>query len=145
MFSIRSARLDDAEDLAALTSELGYVTTPEALLPRLAFLIEDADHEVLVADVDGKAIAWIGLVRAYGLTSDAHAMLSGFVVGAEHRSSGVGARLLDAAENWARQRGCQHLRVHTNVVRARAHAFYERLGYERIKEQRVYEKVLDGA
>jgi hypothetical protein len=32
--------------------------------------------------------------------------------------------------------------VRSNVVRERAHTFYERLGYGRVKAQQVYEKPL---
>jgi GNAT superfamily N-acetyltransferase len=51
------------------------------------------------------------------------------------RSRGAGARLLDAAEAWARERGCAEMRVQSNVVRERAHTFYERHGYATIKAQ----------
>ena len=44
------------------------------------------------------------------------------------RNHGVGARLLHAAEDVARQRGCLQIEVACNQLRHRAHAFYEREG-----------------
>ena len=47
-----------------------------------------------------------------------------------------------AAEAWARERGCLAVRVRSNVVRERAHAFYRREGFREIKTQQVLEKEL---
>jgi GNAT superfamily N-acetyltransferase len=45
-----------------------------------------------------------------------------------HRSAGVGKRLLDAAKQWARDRGATHLMVDSGVLRSEAHRFYLREG-----------------
>lgn len=55
---------------------------------------------------------------------------------------GVGATLLAAAEAWAAARGHDTLRVRSNVIRVDAHRFYERLGYERVKQSLVFQKHL---
>ena len=59
----------------------------------------------------------------------------GVIVEEEARSCGIGTQLLGAAEDWARRHGCAKLRVHSNVVRERAHDFYQRHGYTTIKAQ----------
>ena len=46
------------------------------------------------------------------------------------------------AEAWARQHGCQQVRLRSNKVRVEAHRFYERIGYEAAKSQKVYWKAL---
>lgn len=48
------------------------------------------------------------------------------------RGSGYGARLLDAAEHIARQRGCTGVWLHT--LSFQAPSFYERQGYEKFGE-----------
>ena len=58
------------------------------------------------------------------------------------RSAGVGAALLAAAEDWARAQGFATMRVRSNVIRERAHRFYEREGYMRIKAQAMFRKIL---
>ena len=59
-----------------------------------------------------------------------------------HRSLGAGAKLLDAAEAWAREKKCTGMSVRSNVIRERAHAFYERQGYQHIKTQKAFRKSL---
>jgi GNAT superfamily N-acetyltransferase len=58
------------------------------------------------------------------------------------RSLGAGAKLLEAAEQWAKARGCQGISVRSNVVRERAHGFYLRNGYEHYKTQKAFRKPL---
>jgi GNAT superfamily N-acetyltransferase len=42
---------------------------------------------------------------------------------------------LKQAEQWAGERGCCAVSVHSNVIRKDAHRFYERLGYRVVKTQ----------
>ena len=42
------------------------------------------------------------------------------------RSLGVGKALLDAAKDWARERGATHLELDSGDTRTDAHRFYER-------------------
>jgi GNAT superfamily N-acetyltransferase len=44
----------------------------------------------------------------------------------EHRSTGIGKRLLDEAKQWARARGATHLELDSAETRTDAHRFYER-------------------
>jgi GNAT superfamily N-acetyltransferase len=64
------------------------------------------------------------------------------VVDADARRSGAGRSLVAAAERWGAARGLPQIAVRSNVVRAEAHPFYERLGYERWKTQHAYRKPL---
>jgi len=137
---IRSARAEDAEALARLAGELGYPSTADEILARLAAL-PDGD-EVLVAENDGTLDAWVHLCIVVSLESAAFAQIRGLVVTEAKRSTGIGAQLIRAAEEWARTRGVARLRVRTNMTRKRTHVFYERCGFGLKKEQRVYEKQL---
>jgi GNAT superfamily N-acetyltransferase len=44
------------------------------------------------------------------------------------RGQGYGRQLLEAAETYARERGCRHVKLETHSFQARP--FYEQLGYE---------------
>jgi GNAT superfamily N-acetyltransferase len=56
------------------------------------------------------------------------AWVEDLMVDSERRSRGVGKRLLDAAKNWARERGASHLELDSGEARVDAHRFYEREG-----------------
>ena len=55
---------------------------------------------------------------------------------------GIGKLLMERAEMWAREHGCKIVSLRSNVIRERAHAFYERLGYKHVKTQKSFRKVL---
>lgn len=61
----------------------------------------------------------------------------GLVVDENYRSFGIGNMLIDYARNWTQAKGIKKLRVRTNIVRQRTHAFYERNGFTLCKEQKV--------
>ncbi len=52
---------------------------------------------------------------------------------ARNRGGGIGRMLVDAIEEWGLGMGIETARVSSNVTRERAHRFYERLGYEKVK------------
>ena len=47
----------------------------------------------------------------------------------DHRSRGIGAALVSAAEDLARERGCYRVQLTSNNARHDAHRFYETHGY----------------
>ena len=56
--------------------------------------------------------------------------LQDLVVTSSRRSEGIGRRLLDAATEWARERGCTHLELASGAGREDAHRFYRAQGME---------------
>ena len=84
---------------------------------------EDAD--VLLA-LDGDTI--VGLASVYAdilsIRYGQRCWLQDLVVAASYRGRGVGARLLDAATEWAQARGCTHLELTSGAGRKDAHRFY---------------------
>jgi GNAT superfamily N-acetyltransferase len=133
----------DAPALAALAGELGYPTSAEALLGRLAAL-HPTDAAVMVSTDDAdQPTGWCHVEMRRTLVEPTSALIVGLVIGESHRSAGIGAVLLDAAETWARARGCRRLVVATRITRERAHRFYAREGYEVSKTSYFLTKVLD--
>jgi GNAT superfamily N-acetyltransferase len=120
----------DAPALARLAGELGYPTNPEEVLGRLA-AIHPTDAAVIVSTgADDQPTGWCQVELHRSLVEPMSAMILGLVVGEGHRSTGIGAALLAAAEDWGRARGCRRLVVATRITRERAHRFYTREGYE---------------
>lgn len=139
---IRAASPDDAERLASLTRQLGYESDGAAARERLERLLKSDRDSILVAEIDGTVAAWMHLVLASSLESDDYAEIRGLVVGEGFRSGGIGARLIAAADEWARERAVARIRVRSNVIREDAHRFYERHGFRVVKQQAVLDKDL---
>ena len=141
---VRLARPDDAAELARLSTQLGYAMTPHVASAQLAEVAGHGDHALLVAEASegGGLAGWIQISLSRIFESPSSAEIAGLVVDETRRGEGVGPRLLRAAEDWARQRGCRRVRVRSNVIRERAHAFYVREGYAKVKIQQVLEKPL---
>jgi GNAT superfamily N-acetyltransferase len=136
--TIRPARLSDAAIIAELATQLGYPTRPEEAEPRLRDVTSRPENAILVAESEGMVMGWIHVAASHHVETECFAAILALVVDQEHRSGGIGALLVEAAEDWGAKNGFATLRVRSNVVRERTHAFYERLGFERVKSQVVF-------
>ena len=140
---VRRIKKSDAKQVAVLSGQLGYPATSAQILRRIRGLKPASEHAVFVADLPGTGIVgWLHASVAHVLESDTRAEVNGLIVADGQRSLGAGAQLLDAAEKWSRQRGCTAMNVRSNVIRERAHKFYERQGYEHYKSQKAFRKPL---
>lgn len=140
---IRRARLSDAARLAELSGELGYPTNTTEMKRRLKRIKPKSQHATFVAD-DPKygVVGWLHVSAIPLLEVDLRAEINGLVVAEGRRSRGAGWLLLREAERWARKRKCKSMSVRSNVIRDRAHGFYERHGYEHYKTQKAFRKPL---
>lgn len=138
----RPARLVDATALADLTTQLGYPASPVETVERLAEL-GDSESVILVAEYRERVVGWVHVRRVVLLTGP-HAEIDGLVVDEAYRGRGIGEALLARAEEWAAERGETRIHVRSNVIRERAHGFYERLGYERVKTSYTFAKSISG-
>lgn len=131
--NIRAASADDVPVLVAsydwLFAPPGSqppMWDPEKAASRLADAIESSDADILVADNDGI----VGICTIYhdidSVRFGRRAWIEDLAVDGAHRSQGVGKALLDAAKDWARERGASHLELDSSELRADAHRFYER-------------------
>ncbi len=161
--TVRAATLADAAAIARLSGQLGYPATPEEVVHRLRQIERDARHAVYVAEFTGEelpgagigaartsstsaatgpVIGWIHVQVCHALVSYPCAEIAGLVIDERHRGHGVGRVLMTHAEQWARENACREVRLRSNIIRAGAHAFYDKLGYETIKTQKVFRKLL---
>ena len=132
---IRRAAPEDAARLAELSIELGYPMTAAEAVERLADLEASGDHALLVAEDGGRVAGWIQVSLPRIFETPKSAEIAGLVVDSAQRGRGIGRRLVEAAAAWAAGRGSIAVRVRTNVIRERAHAFYVREGFLEVKTQ----------
>ena len=140
--AIRGARISDAADLAPLSGQLGYPATAHEVRARLERLLADPAQAVFVVEIEGMLAGWIHVMDSVTVESGPAVEIRGLVVDEARRGSGLGRALVERGEAWARQRGVSAMTVRSNVVRAGAHAFYERLGYAVVKTQHAFRKRL---
>jgi GNAT superfamily N-acetyltransferase len=140
---IRRAKASDAPRIAELSGQLGYPATAAQMRQRLRGIRPASQHAIFVAESGEEGvIGWLHVSKEPLLEVEIRAEVNGLVVAEGQRSFGAGARLLAAAENWARGHGCRSMSVRSNVIRERAHQFYERNGYEHYKTQKSFRKPL---
>jgi len=134
--SIRKATAADVEALVTLLADLFSIEAdfhPDAERQRrgLALLLAaPAQGLVLVAERGG---AVVGMVTVQLVVSTAEGAQSGLVedmvVTSGERGRGVGRRLLEVAESWARERGATRLQLLADRENGPALRFYERMGW----------------
>jgi predicted N-acetyltransferase YhbS len=130
--TLRPAREADAEHVAALMTELGYPSIAADVVDRLDRALRSRTSCCLVAQ---SAEEVIGLMSAelvpYFPTGATICRVTSLVVSSHHRRSGIGEKLVAAAEEFARKHHCSGIEVTSAERRVDAHRFYQRLGFSR--------------
>ncbi|HZZ37749.1 MAG TPA: GNAT family N-acetyltransferase [Acidobacteriaceae bacterium] len=137
---IRPLSPDDAPAAAELSAQLGYPASPADLRRRIEALAATPDHIVLAAVLDGRLVGWLDAVIERHLQDPDTVNIGGLVVHDSARGSGVGKRLCEAVEDWARSLSISTVRVRSQIKRTDAHRFYLRDGYRQVKTSFVFEK-----
>jgi GNAT superfamily N-acetyltransferase len=140
---VRFARRGDAARLAELSGQLGYPASAPEIARRLRQLQAAPANALFVAESPATGVVgWAHVSVNHLLESGTRAELNGLIVAEGQRSLGAGAKLLQAAEHWARKHRCPVMSVRSNVLRERAHNFYLRHNYEHFKTQKAFRKAL---
>ncbi|NUO96570.1 MAG: GNAT family N-acetyltransferase [Nonomuraea sp.] len=126
---IRRAEKADADEVFALAREFGLTFRPEreafdAALPQL---LRDDDALLLTAVVGGRVQGYLlGFVHLTLFANGPVAWVEEAMVQSGSRRQGIGRRLLEEFETWAREREAGYVAMATR----RAPEFYHALGYE---------------
>jgi ribosomal protein S18 acetylase RimI-like enzyme len=110
----------------------------------LGKIIQSADSEVFVAEVAGKLA---GLTEVYvrqdadeaTLVQHQYVELQSLMVLAPFRRNGIGARLMEAARRWAREKRATEMRLGVWEFNEAAREFYEAVGFKTLKRRMVAE------
>lgn len=134
---VRAARDGEEERLLAAYE---WLFAPPGSRPRawderralvaLREAISSHDACVLVAEAPDGEIVGIctGYQDMHSVRFGYRAWLEDLAVHPDWRSRGIGKSLLDAAKDWARERGATHLELDSAEARTDAHRFYQREG-----------------
>jgi GNAT superfamily N-acetyltransferase len=149
---VRPVEAGDAERVVELIRELGYERTVEDVRRWVARAESGSETQetqatqaAFVACAGGEVVGWIEVSMQRRLQSAPFALIGGLVVKDGVRGRGIGGRLCEQAERWARQLGVEKLRVTSRSSREDAHRFYAREGYRQTKTSMVFEKQIGTA
>lgn len=141
--AVRQMEPADAAAVADLTTQLGYAATEAEIRRRFDLIKDRSDAGLLVAhDAAGAVVGWIHVQALLSLEADTRVEIWGLVVSDRARGTGVGRRLVEAAEEWALARGLTVIALRSNALRIAAQGFYEHLGYRVTKTQNAFRKNL---
>lgn len=135
---MRAALWDDAEP-EEHADEVAYFLSGQA--PPLATL-----HAVLVCPRPaGGLCGFVELsIRPYaeGCDTDRVGYLEGWYVDPDQRGGGLGRRLIEAAEGWARAQGCREMASDAELDNLASQAAHARLGYAEVERSVHFRKAL---
>jgi ribosomal protein S18 acetylase RimI-like enzyme len=129
--TVRPAAASDEPALTALDREsMSSPYVSPGTYKEHPFFTGTQPEDVLVATLDEAVVGYAQLKPPLPLPSNAHVlMLNGLGVATSARGQGVGARLLEAVEVYAAERGATRVTLRVLGVNAPARALYERAGY----------------
>jgi len=139
---IRRATAADSNRITELCIQLGYKVLNTEVHERILEIIDNNHTALLVAELNGQAAGWIQVSIRSTLESGGLAEITGLVVDETVRGKGIGKSLVLKAEEWAKLKNQNILRVKTNVIRTETHIFYKNIGFEEKKKQTVFGKRL---
>lgn len=132
----REARREDVPEIVAMLADdaLGQARESSNLGPYVAAfeaMQAEGGNRLIVGERAGEVVATYQLTIISGLSLKAtrRAQIESVRVASHARGKGIGAEMFADAERRARDAGCGLMQLTTNSARARAHAFYEGLGY----------------
>jgi ribosomal protein S18 acetylase RimI-like enzyme len=126
---LRGMTADDVPQTVPLLAQLGYQMTAMELARRMRGVLSAPDHAILVAEIKGRVTGLMHVFARPAVENPREAVVQSLVVDAAYRRTGVGRSLMTAAERWGSEHDCRSVVLSSNITRAPAHAFYERLGY----------------
>lgn len=131
-YTIRSATVNDAPELARLFTELGHPSGAEQIvrcwpewsaMGNTAFVAAQNDENLLAA-ITLHQMRVLHRPRPVG-------RITALIVDSRRRGHGMGKKLVATAESEFIRAGCGLLEITSHTRLVDAHAFYEHLGYQR--------------
>ncbi len=127
---IRKAVVGDAEKVAVLLGELGYLNTIEFAEAKITELSKSKVDFVFVAEIEGKVVAFAHLHIAKMIHEPGElGRIMAIVVSKDYSRVGIGRKLMSFLEDKARGSGCIKMELTSSSHRKGAHKFYKNLGY----------------
>ena len=133
---IREITRDDFDGLMKLYTQLHDNPMPEKtynLLELWNRIMNDKDHHIIVAEVDGKIVSSCVCVIIPNLTHNQqpYAFVENVITDEEYRKKGYATECLNYAKEIALKENCYKLMLLTGSKKESTLRFYEQAGYNR--------------
>ena len=134
-YRIRPLADGDLSEWLRLRQLLWDQSTVDEHRSEMVGIIENAGSQfVTVADLGSGRLAGFleASIRPQAEDCDTENVgyLEGWFVDEPYRQQGIGRRMVEAAENWARQRGCSEMASDAEINNTISQQAHNRLGYE---------------
>lgn len=139
--TIREATLEDlpeiirliADDFLGRQRESFELPISSSYVNAFREIDEDPNNELVVAELDGAVVGTLQLTFTPSLSFQGgrRSTVESVRVDEGSRGRGIGREMMMWAIERARERKCVSMQLTSHVSRERAHAFYERLGFEK--------------
>jgi len=105
---------------------------PESYYAACEQINNDANHELIVAELNGEVIGTLHLMFLPSISYQGglRAQIESVRVGIQHQSQGIGSEMMKWTVERAEERGAHVVQLTTHKSREDAHRFYERLGFK---------------
>lgn len=139
----RKARLDDAEKLNVLLSQLSESLAELPIMrEKMKKLENNADCYLLVAE-DSENGTLCGSLLGVAFEDVCGAckpilLVENVVTDEAYRGKGIGRGMFDAIEAWGREKQCHYCILVSAMNRTGAHKFYDAIGYSEVKGFKKY-------
>lgn len=141
MITIRLVTIDDAAAFLALRQQIDVETkfmmlepgerqtTVEQERERIAAMLQADNKQTFLAEDDGQLVGWLW-ANGGDYRRNHHTVHIVIGLRESHTGRGLGARLFEACEQWARDRKLHRLELTVMTHNARGIALYKKMGFE---------------
>lgn len=141
--NIREARAEDTQGIQDLYAHVMQYHYPmDEMRKMIEIVYADQNNYVFIAEEDKTVIGVIEVVIKYSIHKKSYLIINTLAVSCDHQNKGTGTQLLRYAEAFAKARQLGSISVGSQVKRVQAHHFYQKNGFELIKEHKIFEKML---
>lgn len=101
----------------------------DQLEDKILDVLNHDDEKIFIAVCDDEVIGYI-YVNIYDvLYQEPIANVVSFILNMNKKHNGIGKTLIEAAENWAKDKGIKKARIVSDVNRTHGHSLFKKLGY----------------
>jgi ribosomal protein S18 acetylase RimI-like enzyme len=131
---VRAANKEDFVSVSGLFKQLwpGKGLNDGRLSAVFENMLESDGFELLCAERDGRVLGFASLAILQNFWQEGPVMyITTMIVDEKHRGTGIGKALAARITEIAQEKGCAKIELESAFHRTDAHAFYEKMGFEK--------------